>query len=63
MNFEMEVAILDMELNEKIRLLTLALKFGDASASELKKDIAILKKKKQRLFKEKIQMLDYSSVI
>lgn len=59
--FEMEVNLLDIQIISKTQMLMFAVQFEDDSQNigTLKKDIAILKKKKARLFKEKIEEMDY----
>jgi hypothetical protein len=54
--FEMQVNLLDIQIMAKQSMLLFSNK-----PDELKKDIAILKKKRARLFREKIEEMDYLS--
>lgn len=63
--FEMEVNLLDMQIIAKTKMLLFMVQFENMDNCEgqnmgtVKKDIAILKKKRARLFKEKMAEMDY----
>ena len=60
--FEKKIALIDMAIEQKRDMLLFAVKHEnmDDEIDEIKKEVNILKKKRERLFKEYIEIEEYN---